>query len=283
MLRRTSAVLMLAYGLLAAAAHGQDLQAALTSQYHDKLLALRHSFTPGIQEYAADGTPSRAYEEGSWTVYGRMMVDKIYFDEAQLTVEGKRATYSFDRAGNLVKFQDDGKHPADLIKVTLHLQESISSTEAAAVVLGRVFALTPEDMVHSVPELWQGELASQLGIHELKTRGARGENETDSKIENPPNLGTLNKKNVSPPAVVYEPEPRYTDAARSRGLQGVVGLNIVVDKTGAVRNIHIVHPLGMGLDENAVATVSTWRFTPAKVSGQPVAVAIYLEVDFRLR
>jgi Gram-negative bacterial TonB protein C-terminal len=37
----------------------------------------------------------------------------------------------------------------------------------------------------------------------------------------------------------------------------------------------VVHPLGMGLDENAVATVSTWRFAPATKDGQPVAVAVY--------
>jgi TonB family protein len=74
----------------------------------------------------------------------------------------------------------------------------------------------------------------------------------------------------------------YTDAARSWRVQGVVGLNIVVDSTGAVRKVSIVRPLGVGLDENAVATVSTWRFTPAKADGRPVATAIRIDVAFHL-
>jgi outer membrane biosynthesis protein TonB len=38
----------------------------------------------------------------------------------------------------------------------------------------------------------------------------------------------------------------------------------------------------MGLDERAIATVSTWRFEPATLHGSPVAVAINVEVNFRL-
>jgi periplasmic protein TonB len=59
-------------------------------------------------------------------------------------------------------------------------------------------------------------------------------------------------------------------------------LKVVIDKTGRVKNIVIVHPLGMGLDDNAVATVSRWQFSPATHDGQPVAMSVYVEVDFHL-
>jgi protein TonB len=38
----------------------------------------------------------------------------------------------------------------------------------------------------------------------------------------------------------------------------------------------------MGLDEKAIEAVSQWRFQPATLNGQPVAVQINVEVSFRL-
>jgi TonB family protein len=36
------------------------------------------------------------------------------------------------------------------------------------------------------------------------------------------------------------------------------------------------------LDEKAIEAVKNWRFEPAVKDGKPVAVAISVEVDFRL-
>jgi TonB family protein len=36
----------------------------------------------------------------------------------------------------------------------------------------------------------------------------------------------------------------------------------------------------MGLDEQAVQGVKAWRFEPATRNGEPVAVAVYVEVAF---
>ena len=38
-----------------------------------------------------------------------------------------------------------------------------------------------------------------------------------------------------------------------------------------------------GLDEAAATAVSKWKFDPAKKAGQPVAVQLNIEVNFRLR
>jgi protein TonB len=37
---------------------------------------------------------------------------------------------------------------------------------------------------------------------------------------------------------------------------------------------------GRGLDEEAVKAVRTWKFKPAIKDGRPVAVQIFVEVDF---
>jgi periplasmic protein TonB len=78
------------------------------------------------------------------------------------------------------------------------------------------------------------------------------------------------------------PEPEFTELARHKKFQGVVGMDVTVDSTGRVGNIKIVKPLGMGLDEEAVRTVKRWRFIPGQHQGQPVAISVYIEVDFHL-
>ena|SRR5581483_1739187 len=87
---------------------------------------------------------------------------------------------------------------------------------------------------------------------------------------------------VSPPSPIFSPDPEYSEEARKAKYQGVVLLALIVGPDGRCHDIHVVHSLGMGLDEKAVEKVKEWKFEPAKKDGQPVAVSINVEVNFRL-
>jgi protein TonB len=87
---------------------------------------------------------------------------------------------------------------------------------------------------------------------------------------------------VSAPVAKFTPEPDFSEEARKAKYQGVVVLAAIIGPDGKPRNIHVVRSLGMGLDEKAVERVRTWLFEPGKKNGTPVAVAMNLEVDFRL-
>jgi TonB family protein len=87
---------------------------------------------------------------------------------------------------------------------------------------------------------------------------------------------------VSPPRARYAPDPEYSETARRAKLQGIVVLWLVVDKDGNPQQIKVQKKLGQGLDEKAVEAVKQWRFEPARKDGQPVAVMINVEVNFRL-
>jgi len=87
---------------------------------------------------------------------------------------------------------------------------------------------------------------------------------------------------VSPPKVVFDPDPDYSEEARKVKFQGTVVLWVIVGSDGHPRDIHVRRSLGMGLDEKAIEAVSRWKFEPAKKDGQPVAVQIAVEVNFRL-
>jgi TonB family protein len=87
---------------------------------------------------------------------------------------------------------------------------------------------------------------------------------------------------VSPPSALYAPDPDYSDAARKTKYQGSVILWLVVGADGRAHNLRVARSLGMGLDEKALEAVRQWRFQPATLNGQPVAVEINVEVSFRL-
>lgn len=87
---------------------------------------------------------------------------------------------------------------------------------------------------------------------------------------------------VSPPSILYKVEPEYSEEARKAKFQGTVLLFVVVDEHGNPRDIKVIRPLGLGLDQKAVEAVEKWKFSPGKKDGKPVPVQAQIEVNFRL-
>src|SRR5689334_5013546 len=87
---------------------------------------------------------------------------------------------------------------------------------------------------------------------------------------------------VSAPRALFAPDPEYSEEARKAKCQGTVVLWVVVGPDGRPHEIRIQRQLGMGLDEKAIEAVRQWKFEPAKKDGNPVAVQINVEVNFRL-
>ncbi len=87
---------------------------------------------------------------------------------------------------------------------------------------------------------------------------------------------------VSNPILIYAPDPEFSDEARRAKYQGVCVVGLVVDVEGNPQRVHIVRPLGMGLDEKAMEAVRQYKFKPAVFKGKNVAVEVNIEVNFRI-
>lgn len=88
---------------------------------------------------------------------------------------------------------------------------------------------------------------------------------------------------VSAPVPLFQPEAEFSDEARRAKYQGVCLVALIVDAQGNPQNVHIVRPLGMGLDEKAMEAVRKYKFKPAMRDGKtPVPVMVQVEVNFRL-
>jgi TonB family protein len=90
------------------------------------------------------------------------------------------------------------------------------------------------------------------------------------------------KNGVTPPKAQYAPNPEYSEDARKAKYQSAVTLAGTVDPQGAFTDICVMRAAGHGLDEKAMEAVKTWRFEPASLDGEPVAVRVHVDVSFRL-
>ncbi len=88
--------------------------------------------------------------------------------------------------------------------------------------------------------------------------------------------------NVLAPKLLAKVEPTYSEEARAARLSGTAVLWLEVDANGVPQNITVLRSPGLGLDAEAIAAVTKWRFQPGTKNGVPVAVLATIEVNFRL-
>jgi TonB family protein len=93
--------------------------------------------------------------------------------------------------------------------------------------------------------------------------------------------------NVAPPFVtapraLFAPEPDYTEAARKARLEGMAVFKVIIGVDGKVYDPKLLKSLSPDLDAQAIAAMKQWKFQPATLNGQPVAVFIKIEVNFQL-
>lgn len=92
---------------------------------------------------------------------------------------------------------------------------------------------------------------------------------------------------VLPPGFVTgspdNPLPRYPSAARRRGIEGTVTLEVLVSAEGLPERVAIARSSGSGLlDEAAIEAVRRWRFRPARRGTEAVEGRVSVPVTFRL-
>jgi TonB family protein len=95
--------------------------------------------------------------------------------------------------------------------------------------------------------------------------------------------------NRSCQADIEMPQPKatkhasYTREAMRDRIEGSVMMRVIVTTEGRTGEILIAESLRRDLDMAAVDAIKQWRLKPATHSGVPVAVAVLVEMSFRLR
>jgi protein TonB len=86
---------------------------------------------------------------------------------------------------------------------------------------------------------------------------------------------------VSQGLLIHKVQPSYPALARQARIQGVVVLQALIGKDGAIQNLHVVsgHPMLTGA---ALDAVKQWRYKPYFLNGEPVEVETTINVNFTL-
>jgi TonB family protein len=271
-------VLLVAAGIGTASA--QNLEKALNDRYKDKVLALRKPTTSGHVTVDSADAIKTDVTTAPWTMYGRIQVERVRIEQKRLELRGRRIVYLYDQKDKAFE-----PHKADSkVAVTFRLEKPLTSTEEADALLGKVFALTPEEVVSCAPEYWQHYLKMQSGLSPARVRDEKMGKEAPEDLRKrvgggEPSIYSVGN-GVSAPRVIAQPEPQFSSEARNTHFQGTVGLDVIVNREGRIAKALISRPAGMGLDEQAIEALKSWRFHPATRNGEPVAVVLYIETDF---
>jgi TonB family protein len=84
------------------------------------------------------------------------------------------------------------------------------------------------------------------------------------------------------PTVISRVEPEYSAEALLARLEGSVMIAVSVAPDGAITDLQLLKPLGLGLDEASLNALRLWKCAPATDHGQPVAGVIPVTLQFRL-
>ncbi len=85
------------------------------------------------------------------------------------------------------------------------------------------------------------------------------------------------------PSYLRNPAPRYPEAARRAGEEGLVLLEVVVDRSGRPKEVSLLEGSGHEhLDRSALAAVRRWIFEPARVGPLSVESTVQVPIRFRL-
>ena len=87
--------------------------------------------------------------------------------------------------------------------------------------------------------------------------------------------------NTLPPVPLMRcQEPQFTPEALLAHLAGSVTVSLTVDDDGTPNDIHVVNPLGLGLDEMAISCMGQSRYSPAQKDGKPVPTKMSVSLGF---
>ena len=266
--------------LSASNARAEDLQDHLNATCKNKIYMLRHAIAKESQHYDSTGQLLDSAAEGPWTIYGALEIKNVTLSPSQLRLTANRLVYSYDQGK---KDLVPRRIKWNKAKVTLDvaLSHPVTTTDEVDGILHQIFAFNDSELIETVPDYWRPFLQKRAAG--TSSPAAAGVTEVEIKLDSPEAIYRVHPPAVTAPKPEYTPEPEFSEFARNHRMQGVVVLEIIIDKTGAVQKPEIARPAGFGFDEQAVTRVLSWKFKPAMRDGKPVAVHMAIEVAFNLR
>jgi periplasmic protein TonB len=88
--------------------------------------------------------------------------------------------------------------------------------------------------------------------------------------------------NVKPPRLISSPAPEYPQLAKAAKISGTVVIDAVIDEKGNVVEAHVISGPGL-LIPAAMKAITSWRYEPTYLDGEPIEVRMHVDVNFLLQ
>jgi TonB family protein len=289
----------------------KTIEDKLRSEFNSATVLLRGFYSGSTLQFDAEGNPVGAVNAGYWTADGELLISDISLDKHnRLHIRARRILKKFN--AQTCNFDDTLTNA--IVHIDFEVDPAWQEAAPVRVLLNKVFLRnpSPQQMADIAPEYWQDWFTTKR--HPVQKKGVwyceaedrqlppnpADKSAPDGKItaqelgvQNAPVSSSSNSnarraffpapdRTVKPPKAIESPDPVYPKSARAAGYQATTLLRIDIDEQGRPTTIQIEQPAGAGLDDAAVEAVRKWKFDPASRNGQPVAVWVIIEVNFRL-
>ena len=88
--------------------------------------------------------------------------------------------------------------------------------------------------------------------------------------------------NIKPPMKLKDVRPRFKQAWVDASQEGSVLLQALIGTDGRVKNVEVVSPVQADMEEEAIAAVSQWEFSPTYLNCQAIDVRMFVTVSFKI-
>ena len=265
-----SIVLALLVLVLPSSSFAQKTEADLGARLVKKPLYLRGQWRADKLAFDEAGHIKKSVDLGSFTLSG-VEVLRVKLTAKELVLEGQRVGLEFNK--------DVPIRVGLGIEMTIRVQTPADGDFTAA--LDAIFTDNIADLVPQMPWYWQAFAQGHLLPHESSPSGSDA---AGTGLVPAPSAAAKVAKvggSVTEPLLLRKVDPPFDEIARALRYSGISIVTLVVDQTGTPRQVHILRPTGLGLDELAVEAVEQYRFQPATYNGKPVAVHLNVEVNFQ--
>jgi TonB family protein len=271
------AFVIVVFCLIAPLAFPQNasIEAELRQRFQDKIFLIQGWYQDKNLIYDSSGTVIGTPRRGSWAA-SAVKIRSIEVHEDDFVLRGSRGGFAYVPEDK--KFEPLFPKKSLDAKITVQTSPATLTPATLDAIEHTIFTVAVNE--HRLPDYWHTFM-----FHDEQDQTAKSsarEEDAAPQIPLKALLQGAQAGHVVPPRILYQKEPDFTEVARRAEYQGRMTLSTVIDTQGHPTQFKILRPLGMGLDDQAVDCVRGWRFAPANRDGQPVAVTVEIEINFRL-
>jgi TonB family protein len=245
----------------------EDLKASL----EQKIVTLRTACTRSTLRFNPDGKLQRPCPHGIWTIDSGFQIERFKIERKRLSLSGKRIAFGWK-----------GKEKQNFninqpLTVEVDFPELPTYTSAAAAV-NSIFVRNTEDQAANVPEFWA------IYLRNLNKPPSAPPASSSAPEPNTGNAERVHvKEGVVAGHIIKKVQPVYPQLAKAWRIEGRVRLGALIGKDGKIKELHVVDPAGLGLEEEAARAVQKWEYQPYMLNGEPVEVETVVTVTYELR